>query len=163
MESIVPKPASDPLLAPTSTPASPTPAGDPRAREARAREDDASLLVASHEPRPPKTRRSFTVEQKRAIVLEASRCSQPGDVAALLRKHGLYASTLGKWRKALAAGAELRGAGRPRVRDEKDREIAELRRRVEALDARARRAESLVDLQKKAISLLDAMASLGTT
>jgi hypothetical protein len=55
-----------------------------------------------------------------------------------------------------------RGVGRPRVRDEKDREIAELRRRVEALDARARRAESLVDLQKKAISLLDAMASFGT-
>lgn len=149
----MPKPASDPLVAPTS----PTLAGDPRAREGT-----ASPIVASHEPRPPKKRRSFTVEQKRAIVFEASRCSQPGDVAALLRKHGLYASTLGKWRKALAAGVVPRGVGRPRVRDEKDREIAELRRRVDALDARARRAESLVDLQKKAISLLDAMASFGT-
>lgn len=158
MESIVPKPASVPLLDPKSAPPSSSPVGDPRARE-----DASSSVVGSHEPRAPKTRRSFTVEQKRAILLEASRCSQSGDVAALLRRHGLYASTLGKWRKALLTGTELRGAGRPRARDEKDREIMELRRRVEALDARVRRAESLVELQKKAISLLDAMAAYGTT
>ena len=159
----MPKPASNPLVELPQMSSESPPSADPGARQGHAHNASPRFAVPAHEPRPSKSRRSFSVEQKRAIVVEASCCVRPGDVAALLRKHSIYASTLGRWRKALAAGAELRGAGRPRVRDEKDREIAELRRRLEALDARARRAESLVDLQKKAISLLDAMAALGTT
>lgn len=117
--------------------------------------------VGAHEPRPAaKPRRSFTVEQKHAILSEAARCTQPGDVGALLRKHGIYSSTLSKWRKALSSGA-LRGPGRPAKLDDKDKEIAELRRRLDQLDARARRAERLVDFQKKTLSLLEAARALG--
>jgi transposase-like protein len=142
----MPKPSS-----PTSTEASQS----PPAGEAR------SPIVAATEPRPAgKPRRTYTVEQKRAILAEADRCTERGDVGALLRKHAIYSSTLTKWRNALAAG-ELRRPGRPTKLDEKDKQLAELRRRVTQLEARAKRAESLVDFQKKALSLLDAARALG--
>jgi transposase-like protein len=119
-------------------------------------------MVGAHEARPTaKPKRSFTMEQKRAIVAEADRCSRPGDVGALLRKHGIYSSTLSRWRVLVAAGAPLRSAGRPATHDDRDKELAELRRRVSQLEARATRAERLVDFQKKALSLLDAMTALG--
>jgi len=114
--------------------------------------------VSSDDPRPVRSRRFFSAEQKRAIVAEAERCTEPGDIGALLRKHGIYSGTLCKWRKSVAAG-KVRGSGRPSVRDDKDREITELRKRNAQLESRVRRAEGLVEVQKKAISLLDAMAS----
>jgi transposase len=129
----------------------------------RERGASVSLTVGSNEPRPADApRRSFTIEQKRAILAEAARCTQPGDIGALLRKHRIYSSTLSKWRKSLESGAMLRGPGRPPKRDDKDKELAELRRRVSQLEARATRAENLVAFQKKAFSLLDEAATLVT-
>jgi transposase-like protein len=119
-------------------------------------------VVGSHEPRPAiKLRREFTVEQKRAILAEADRCSGRGDLSALLRRNGIYSSTLSKWRSALGSRGGLRNAGRPKAVDEKDKEIRELQRRVEQLEARAKRAESLVSFQKKALALLQAATMLG--
>lgn len=89
------------------------------------------------------------MELKRAISDEAYECTEHGDVGALLRRHGLYSSTLSKWRNALASTEGLRGPGRPKMLDAKEKEIRDLRRRIEQLDTRARRAESLVDFQKK--------------
>jgi transposase-like protein len=40
------------------------------------------------------SRRRFTAEYKLRIVREADACSQPGEVGALLRREGLYASHL---------------------------------------------------------------------
>jgi hypothetical protein len=36
------------------------------------------------------SRRRFAAAYKRSILRDAARCSQPGDVAALLRREGLY-------------------------------------------------------------------------
>src|SRR5207245_1486294 len=50
------------------------------------------------------TRRQFTVEYKRKIVLEADGCKTPGAVGALLRREGLYSSHLTTWRATRSGG-----------------------------------------------------------
>src|SRR4051794_9321781 len=78
-------------------------------------------------------RRQFTAAQKRDILKQADACTLPGELGALLRREGLYSSSLSSWRKARARG-EL-DALAPKKRgppakqpDPRDREIAELKR-----------------------------------
>ena len=61
-------------------------------------------------------RRTFTVEYKRRIVKNADACKGSGDIAALLRREGLYSSHLTTWRAArdrgeLAPGASTKKRG----------------------------------------------------
>jgi hypothetical protein len=116
-------------------------------------------------------RRQFTLAYKREILRAAERCTAPGEIAALLRREGLYSSHLATWRKAEREGhlAGAPGAARrrgpapdaPEVRVAKDAEtaaakrIAELERELKRAKARAERAEALVEAQKKVASLLD--------
>lgn len=105
-------------------------------------------------------RRTFTADFKRRILAEAVvAAKQPGAVAALLRREGLYHSTLLEWRKALAkgdlAGATLRRGPAPQLVDVRDDRIADLERENRTLEARARRAEAMLDLQKKVALLLE--------
>ena len=53
-------------------------------------------------------RRRFTAAYKLKIVTAADACTQPGDLAALLRREGLYSSHLAAWRAARRRG-ELTG------------------------------------------------------
>ncbi len=50
-------------------------------------------------------RRRFTAEDKRRILQEADRCREPGDVAALLRREGLYSRTSPRGGRPGAAGS----------------------------------------------------------
>lgn len=132
-------------------------AGDPPAPNAPSSDGD---VVRADQPRAAgRPRRRFTVEQKRAILSEAERCTERGDLGALLRGHGLYSATLTKWRQAFA-NASLRGPGRPAKHDEKDKQINELHRRVERLEAQNKRAQGLIDLQKKALALVEAATAV---
>ena len=54
-------------------------------------------------------RRTFSVEYKLRILAEADASRERGQIGALLRREGLYASTLDKWRKQRVRGA-LRAA-----------------------------------------------------
>ena len=54
-------------------------------------------------------RRRFTAEYKLRILREADRCTQPGQLGALLRREGLYSSHLTTWRRQ----RDDRNAGRP--------------------------------------------------
>jgi transposase-like protein len=104
-------------------------------------------------------RRRFTAKYKRDILREADACREPGALGALLRREGLYSSHLASWRKQRNAG-ELAGLapkkrGRKAVPpDPRDRQIAEQRREIGRLTARAERAEALVEVQKKLAQLL---------
>ena len=104
-------------------------------------------------------RRRFTAEYKRRILQEAAQCMRPGEIGALLRREGLYASALTAWRAARARG-ELAGLAPkprgPRVRrvDPKDRQIAAQARDIAQWKIRARRAETLIEIQKKASEIL---------
>jgi transposase len=107
-------------------------------------------------------RRRFTAEYKLRIVREADACRRPGEVGALLRREGLYTSHLTYWRKQRDGGA-LRELGRPRGRkpaDGRDREIAELQRRLGRSEAELAKARKVIEIQGNVSALLEQM--LGT-
>ncbi|HEV7509880.1 MAG TPA: hypothetical protein VGS07_33715 [Thermoanaerobaculia bacterium] len=58
-------------------------------------------------------RRSFTVAYKLRI-LELAEASGPGEVGALLRREGLYASHLTKWRQLREQGQLQEAVPKPR-------------------------------------------------
>jgi len=104
-------------------------------------------------------RRRFSAAYKGRILREAEACRQPGEVGALLRREGLYSSHLAAWRAArqrgelAALGAKRRGP-KPQRPDPRAKRIAELERELRRAQARAERAEGLVEVQKKVAELL---------
>jgi transposase len=103
-------------------------------------------------------RRSFTAEFKRQVLTEADACTEPGEVGALLRRHGLYSSHLTDWRRqrdegALAALGPKRRGRKPATKNPLAAEVARLEQENRRLLARAERAERLVELQKKVAEL----------
>ena len=101
-------------------------------------------------------RRQFTAEYKRRILEEADACTEPGQIGALLRREGLYSSNLTHWRQQMSKGA-MKGLS-PKKRGPKPdpvaNENAALRRRIERLEAELKRAETIIEVQKKLSDLL---------
>jgi len=104
-------------------------------------------------------RRRFTAEYKRKILKQADACTRPGELGALLRREGVYSSSLAAWRTARRRG-EIDGLT-PKKRgpkasapDPRDRELAAKDREIARLSARAERAEAIVELQKKVSEIL---------
>src|SRR3979411_990683 len=71
----------------------------------------AASTQLSNRPR----RRTFTAQDKLRILTETDRAADTGGVGAILRREGIYSSTLGDWRRLRAAGAYLLVAVRARV------------------------------------------------
>lgn len=104
-------------------------------------------------------RRRFTTAEKIRILREADACAgEKGAVTALLRREGLYSSHLTSWRAQRAAGqfgpSPRKRGPVPTPPDPRDQQIADLERRALRAEARADRAERLVELQKKVSELL---------
>ena len=104
------------------------------------------------------TRRRFTAAYKRRIVREAGQCTKPGELGALLRREGVYSSSLSTWRRQLEAG-ELAGTGakrgpKERPKDPRDQRIAQLERETRRLERKLEQAETVIAIQKKVASLL---------
>lgn len=106
-------------------------------------------------------RRSFSTEFKRRIVAQAAACQGHGEVAALLRREGLYSSHLSTWRAQAEAGERLalspKPVGRKAKFDAKDRRVAQLERENAKLTQRLVIAGHLLALQKKAQELMAAL------
>ena len=105
------------------------------------------------------TRRRFTAEYKQHILKSADACTETGDLGALLRREGLYASTLAYWRRQRDKGAL--SALNPKKRGRKAyehvpliREAEKLRKENERLKERLRKAELIIDVQKKVALML---------
>lgn len=118
-----------------------------------------SALVQDVEVMAKAKRRQFSAKEKLRVLKEADAITDVGGIGALLRREGLYSSHLTEWRRARAAG-EL-DALAPRKRGRKaaevnplEKEVVELKRALAKAESRARRAEALVDLQKKVAELL---------
>jgi len=96
-------------------------------------------------------RKRFTAAEKLRILREVEACQESGEIGALLRREGIYSSYLSTWRKQRELG-ELDGLA-PRKRgpkpDPQAIELARLRRENERLQERLRRAELIIDVQKK--------------
>lgn len=101
-------------------------------------------------------RRRHGVEYKLQILEEADRATEPGEVAALLRREGLYSSHLAAWRKQRREGS-LAGLASKRGRkgkDARDKKIEELERDNAHLTKKLDQAETIIEVQKKLSRLL---------
>ena len=104
--------------------------------------------------------RTFSAEYKQRILAELDDALAPGERGQILRREGLYWSTVSRWRQrrdaAVRAGLSDVKRG-PKV-DELAKEVRELRRQNEALEGRLRTAEALAEAQGKAFALLQALS-----
>jgi transposase-like protein len=121
--------------------------------------DGTSMSVPDPEVSAKPARRRFKAEDKRRILLEADACTRSGELGALLRREGLYSSSLSAWRAARKRG-EIAGLA-PKKRgpkatppDPRDRRLAEMERENGRLKARLERAEGLIAIQKKVSEIL---------
>jgi transposase-like protein len=112
-----------------------------------------------------KTRRRFTAAYKLRILEEADQCDQPGAIGALLRREGLYSSNLTAWRRQRDQGA-LQGLN-PKKRGRKAKpedpsaeRISKLERENQRLKNQLRKAEIIIEAQKKISEILGIDQSL---
>jgi transposase-like protein len=104
------------------------------------------------------SRRRFTAEYKRRISLEAERCTQPGEIGALLRREGLYSSVVQRWRRqlreeSLSSSKKSNGTPSP-AQPSAAKEIVSLKSENERLKERLRQAELIIDVQKKVSEMM---------
>jgi transposase-like protein len=103
-------------------------------------------------------RRRYTAEYKERILAEADQARGSGGIGALLRRESLYSSALVSWRRERAAGIlqglspQRRG---PKVkRDAVAVEMQQLRSENLRLSEELRKADIVIDIQKKVAALL---------
>ena len=121
--------------------------------------DSSNILPPDPEVPEKKPRRKFTAKYKLRILAEADRCTQPGQMGALLRREGLYSSNLTTWRRQREKG--LLKAMAPKKRGRKRKEKNPLTRKVARLENENRRlqqklkmAELIIEAQKKMSEIL---------
>jgi transposase len=108
-------------------------------------------------------RRIYTAEYKRRILTLADAAKEKGDIAKLLRREGLYSSTLASWRReresALDKAFTQKRGPEPNshpLASENER----LRRHNQHLEEELRKAEIIIEIQKKVAMLLGKPLSL---
>lgn len=105
-----------------------------------------------------RSRRRFSTEYKLRVIARADAC-QYGELGELLRSEGLYSGQLQQWRKDLAADGES-GLGKtkpgPRSALTPDqRRVQQLEKQLSGLQRKLEITQDCVELQKKALSMLD--------
>ncbi len=121
--------------------------------------DAAAPAAASPELSARPRRRTFAAQDKLRILAETDRAADTGGIGAILRREGLYSSALTDWRRQRDAGAF--GALAPAKRGPKTAEpnplaaeLALVQRDKARLTLRLKRAEAIIELQKKVAELL---------
>ena len=105
-------------------------------------------------------RRRFSANDKRRILEAVGQATEPGEVGRILRREGLYHSQLGKWRRQRNAGItaglgeQPRGAKGPGVKT-LQQENRKLERENVRLQKELKRAEIIIEFQKKAAALFE--------
>jgi len=103
-------------------------------------------------------RRRFTGEYKLRILREAAGVTRSGEIAAMLRREGLYTSHLASWRKQQDAGAlkglEPRKRG-PRGPSVEQVELRAVRARLERAEAELATARRVIEVQGNVSALLE--------
>ncbi|MBL4845276.1 MAG: transposase [Planctomycetes bacterium] len=107
-------------------------------------------------------RRRYSADYKLRILKETDACTKPGEIGAILRREGLYSSILSSWRRQREAGLKPQKRGRkPKLADPQEKRIKALERQNRALEfekskleARLKRADLMLDLQKKCSEIL---------
>ena len=109
-----------------------------------------------------RTRRQFKPEYKLRIIAEADACKH-GELGALLRREKLYSGQLSEWRREYAAngvaGLSKSAPGPAASRTPEQRRIDQLEKENGRLNRKLEIANDCLDLQKKALSMLDHLRS----
>ncbi len=109
-----------------------------------------------------RTRRQFRAEYKLRIIAEADACKH-GELGALLRREKLYSSQLTDWRREFAengvAGLSKSAPGPAASRTPEQRRIEQLEKENDRLNRKLEIANDCLDLQKKALSMLDRLSN----
>jgi len=140
---------------------------DPLASQgARSATEDASGSTppvvppgASTEVVPHAQRRHFSNADKRRILAAADHCTKPGEIGALLRREGVYSSSLSTWRRhrdvadLQALAPQKRG---PKIDPARldALQIAQLTRERDKLKIQLDKANLVIGVQKKVAALL---------
>ena len=104
-------------------------------------------------------RRRFTVDYKHRILTEVDAAADTRTIGRILRREGLYSSHLTNWRKTrdrlqrAALEPQKRGP-KPSPKNPLQTENAKLTRENARLNKKLRRAELIIDLQKKVSQIL---------
>ena len=109
-------------------------------------------------------RRRFTTKYKMKILAEAEKCTESGELGALLRREGLYDSHLWRWRKAQREGRLGAGGKQAKVPSSTkalERKVVELTAKNARLEKALEQAELVIDVQKKLSMLLGLEMSKG--
>ena len=115
----------------------------------------AAAPEMSNRPR----RRTFTAQMKLRVLAETDGAVEVGGIGAILRREGLYSSTLTDWRRLRDSGAldaltpAKRGPKRA-VLNPLAAELTQARREIARLGRRLEHAEAIIEIQKKVAALL---------
>lgn len=106
-----------------------------------------------------KPRRKFTAKYKLEILKKADACTQTGQMGALLRREGLYSSNLTTWRRQSDQGFLDAMSPKKRGRKKAERnplaqEVARLQRENEKLKGKLKKAQTIIEVQKKVSEIL---------
>lgn len=131
-------------------------------QHSRAKAEVGAALLASRpdsEVVAKAKRRTFTAEYKQRILQEADNAAAtPGGVGALLRREGLYSSHLVTWRRERNQGIQEalapRKRGRKSQRNPLEEENQKLCRQNARLTENLRKANLIIEVQKKVAALL---------
>ena len=102
------------------------------------------------------TRRRFSTAEKLRILKLADACHQPGELGALLRREGIYSSSIASFRKQQAEGKFHQKSAEQVVAQRKHKEADRQReaRKLQAMQKEIQQLRGLLDLQKKLSDLL---------
>ena len=118
-------------------------------------------MICPPDPEVPekKLRRKFTAQYKLRILEQAESCTKPGQLGVLLRREGLYSSYLSTWKRQ--KDKDLLDALSPKKRGRKEKpknplaqRVAELERENRRLKGKLKKAEIIIDVQKKISQIL---------
>ena len=116
------------------------------------------------DPAAPPKRRTFTPEQKLAILAAYDAATGPGAKGAYLRQEGIYSSHITEWRKARDAGSLAGLDGKPKGSRSTDRkEVDRLRKKNERLEAELEKTRTALDIMGKVHALLEGISKSADT
>ena len=99
-------------------------------------------------------RRTFTAQTKLRVLAETDGAADVGRIGAILRREGLYSSTLTDWRRQRDSGAlggltlAKRGP-KAAARNPLAAELAQAKRETARLGRQLQQAEAIIEIQKK--------------
>jgi len=112
-----------------------------------------SLRTPNPEIDEPTGRKYHTNQYKIKILNEIEECTVPGGVGAILRREGLYSSTISGWRRQRASGKL--GSSSASSSDK----IIELEKEIRRLKRELEQANLVIDIQKKISNLIESKES----